>query len=49
VRLGDNTRVGAGFNLRGSADPSLATGPTKRGFYMTVTSVVDRLFGWGKR
>ncbi len=49
VRLGDNTRVGAGFNLRGTADPSLATGPTKRGFYMTVTSVVDRLFGWGKR
>jgi hypothetical protein len=49
VRLGDNTRVGAGFNLRGTADPSLATGPTKRGFYMTVTSVVDRLFGWGRR
>ncbi|HEV2738430.1 MAG TPA: hypothetical protein VGU66_07625 [Candidatus Elarobacter sp.] len=49
VRLGDNTRVGAGFNLHGTADPSLATGPTKRGFYMTVTSVVDRLFGWGKR
>jgi hypothetical protein len=49
VRLGDNTRVGAGYNLRGSADPSLATGPTKRGFYMTLTSVVDRLFGWGKR
>jgi hypothetical protein len=49
VRLGDNTRVGAGFNLKGTADPSLSTGPTKRGFYMTVTSVVDRLFGWGKR
>jgi len=49
VRLGENTRVGAGFNLQGTADPSLATGPTKRGFFMTVTSVVDRLFGWGKR
>jgi hypothetical protein len=49
VRLGDNTRVGAGVNLRGSADPSLATTPTKRGFYLTVTSVVDRLFGWGRR
>jgi hypothetical protein len=49
VRLGDNTRVGAGVNLRGAADPSLATTPTKKGFYLTVTSVVDRLFGWGKR
>lgn len=49
VRLGDNTRVGAGYNVRGTADPSLSATPARRGFYLTVTSVVDRLFGWGKR
>ena len=49
VRVGDNTRLGLGYNLRGTADPSLATTPTRRGIYVTVTSVVDRLFGWGRR
>jgi hypothetical protein len=49
VRLGDNTRVGVGYNLRATADPSLSTTPTHRGFYTTVTTVVDRLFGWGRR
>ncbi|HYW52942.1 MAG TPA: hypothetical protein VE826_03175 [Dongiaceae bacterium] len=49
VRIGDGTRVGAGYNFKGTADPSLATTPTRKGFYLTVTSVVDRLFGWGKR
>ncbi len=49
VRLGDSTRVGVGYNLRATADPSLATTPTHRGFYTTVTTVVDRLFGWGRR
>jgi hypothetical protein len=49
VRLGDSTRLGVGYNLRATADPSLATAPTHRGFYTTVTTVVDRLFGWGRR
>ena len=49
VRLGDSTRIGVGYNLRATADPSLATAPTHRGFYTTVTTVVDRLFGWGRR
>ncbi|HEX3550916.1 MAG TPA: hypothetical protein VHT53_11095 [Candidatus Elarobacter sp.] len=49
VRLGDATRVGVGYNLSSTADPSLATTPTHRGAYVTLTSVVDRLFGWGRR
>jgi hypothetical protein len=49
VRLGDSARVGVGYNLRGTADPSLAAAPARRGFFVTLTSVVDRLFGWGKR
>jgi hypothetical protein len=48
VRLGNQTRVGVGYNMRGTADPSLSTTPAHRGAYVTVTSVVDRLFGWGK-
>jgi hypothetical protein len=49
VRLGDNARVGVGYNVRATADPSLAAAPARRGFFVTLTSVVDRLFGWGKR
>ncbi|HEX3462699.1 MAG TPA: hypothetical protein VHS78_01430 [Candidatus Elarobacter sp.] len=49
VRLGDVTRVGVGYNIKGTADPSLSATPSRRGFYVTLTSVVDRLFGWGKR
>jgi hypothetical protein len=49
VRIGDNTRLGVGYNMRGTADPSLSATPTHRGAYVTVTSVVDRLFGWGRR
>ncbi len=49
VRLGESTRVGVGYNLSSTADPSLATTPTHRGAYVTLTSVVDRLFGWGRR
>ena len=48
-RLGDTLRVAAGYNFSGSPDPYLATAPTRRGAYVTVTTVVDRLFGWGKR
>ena len=48
VRLGDSTRLAAGYNFSATADPSLATSPVHRGFYTTITSVVDHLFGWGK-
>ena len=49
VRVGDTTRVAVGYNMGGTADPSLSTTPTHRGFFVTVTSVVSRFFGWGKR
>jgi hypothetical protein len=48
VRLGDSMRVGAGYNFSATADPSLSTTPVHRGAYLTVTTVVDRLFGWGR-
>lgn len=47
-RLGGEMRFAAGYNFSGSPDPSLAIAPTRRGFYATATSVIDRVFGWGK-
>jgi hypothetical protein len=46
--LGDAMRLAFGYNFTGSPDPSLAVAPTRRGVYVTVTSVVDQIFGWGK-
>jgi hypothetical protein len=43
-----NTRLAAGYNFSGSADPSLTGAPTRRGVYFTATSTVDSFFGWGK-
>ena len=48
ARLGGQIRVAGGYHFQGSADPSLVNTPVRRGFYATLTSVVDRLFGWGK-
>ena len=47
-RLGAGMRLAAGYDFSGSPDPSLAVAPTRRGFYATVTTVIDRVFGWGK-
>ena len=47
-RLGGEMRLAAGYNFSGSPDPSLALAPTRRGVYATATSVIDRIFGWGK-
>lgn len=46
-RIGDDLRVAGGYTFSGSPDPALASAPTRRGLYATVTSVIDRLFGWG--
>jgi hypothetical protein len=47
-RMGQSTRVAAGYNFSGSVDPTLTGHPQRRGFYLTVTTLVDRIFGWGK-
>jgi hypothetical protein len=47
-RVGGEMRFAAGYNFAGSPDPSLALAPTRRGVYATATSVIDRIFGWGK-
>lgn len=47
-RIGADMRLAAGYNFSGSPDASLAVAPTRRGLYATATSVIDRIFGWGK-
>jgi len=47
-QLGNSARVAAGYNFSGSADPSLLGHPQRKGFYVTLTTLVDRIFGWGK-
>jgi hypothetical protein len=48
TRVGDRNRFAIGYNFNGTADPTLATTPTHRGFYTTFTTVFDRLLGWGR-
>ncbi len=47
IRILDRMRLGFGYNFQGAADPRLIGAPTRRGIYATMTSVVDRIFGWG--
>jgi hypothetical protein len=47
-RLGSSLRLAGGYGFSASADPMLSARPTRRGFYATFTSVVDRIFGWGR-
>jgi hypothetical protein len=47
-RLGSSMRAAIGYNFSGFADPSTAINPTHRGVYVTFTSYIDRIFGWGK-
>jgi hypothetical protein len=48
-RVGSSFRLAAGYFFSAAADPTLSTTPPRKGFYATVTTVVDRIFGWGKQ
>jgi hypothetical protein len=48
LRLGDSMRLALGYNFTGATDPALVGQKTRRGVYVTFTSVVSRVFGWGK-
>ncbi len=47
-RIGDQFRLAVGYNFQQTPDTSLAAPPRRRGFYVTVTSVVTSLLGFGK-
>lgn len=43
------TRFALGYDFSGSADPALTGKPQRRGLYFTVTTLLDQIFGWGKK
>jgi hypothetical protein len=47
-RLGSTLRLAGGYNFEGFVDPDTAINPTHRGVYVTLTTYIDRVFGWGK-
>jgi hypothetical protein len=47
-RIADAFRVAAGYAFTKTPDLSLAAAPHPRGFYLTATSVVTSLFGFGR-
>jgi len=48
MRLGNEMRFAFGYNFSSTPDPALAAAPKRRGVYVTMTSVIDRLLGWGR-
>ena len=47
-RVGGTLRVAGGYTFSGYADPTASVNPTHEGLYITVSSYIDRIFGWGK-
>ncbi|HEV3157813.1 MAG TPA: hypothetical protein VGZ00_10745 [Candidatus Baltobacteraceae bacterium] len=48
VRLGDTMRFALGYNFSAAPDQALAAAPSRRGVYATMTTVIDRILGWGR-
>ena len=40
-------RLAGGYNFTRVADPTLIGSPAKKGLYFTMSSAIDRIFGWG--
>ncbi len=49
VQIGGGARAAVGYNFSGSVDPTLTGQPERKGLYVTFTTLVDRIFGWGKQ
>ena len=47
-RLGDQLRLAGGYNFSGFADPAAAVSPTHHGLYLTLSTYIDNILGWGK-
>jgi len=48
-RIGGLLRLAVGYNFAGSADPTLTGAPVRRGAYVTLTGIVDRIGAWGRQ
>lgn len=49
MRVTGSLRAAVGYNIRSVADPTLSNAPSKAGLYVTMTSLVDRIVGWGAK
>jgi hypothetical protein len=47
-RIGSTLRFAGGYNFSGFADPAASVNPTHRGVYVTLSTYIDRVGGWGK-
>jgi hypothetical protein len=47
-RLGDQMRLAGGYNFSGFADPAAAVSPAHHGLYLTLSTYIDNILGWGK-
>jgi hypothetical protein len=47
-RIGSTLRFAGGYNFSGFADPAASVNPTHRGVYLTLSTYIDRVGGWGK-
>lgn len=47
-QVGNSARLAIGYNFSGGVDPSLIGHPNRKGVYVTMTTLIDRIFGWGK-
>lgn len=48
-QVGNSARMAVGYTFSGSVDPTLVGHPQRKGLYLTFSSLVDRIFGWGKK
>jgi len=46
--VGNSMRLGLGYNFASAPDPDLSIAPKRKGVYLTFTSSIDSIFGWGK-
>lgn len=47
INVTPTLRLAGGYNLTRVADPTLIGSPAKKGLYFTMSSAIDRIFGWG--
>jgi hypothetical protein len=48
-QLGNSARFALGYNFSGAVDPQLVGHPNRKGVYVTFTTLLNRVFGWGKQ
>lgn len=48
-QVGNSGRAAIGYNFTGGVNPALVGNPEHRGIYVTFTTLIDRIFAWGRQ